>query len=407
MSRCSRPSTEDAGSGETPSRTTATCPRRLLRVEWSPREAYCGDRVALIGTAQNMQPNTEANASITPRGATAATDRVRGTGQDTFNLPWQVHNVLFTGTPKPQTCELIGRLVVEGQLAETPDPLVVRRVPDRGPEAVSFHLTSGVYRWDCNYNLQVQNDDLRVTITLHIQKAWLGKWVSFDPAALPGGDGRSGWAFVKQDGATWKYWHTSSSSWRALPRNISAYTVNDIIFVRSGTSYVGLDDASQTWPEAFPEPTNYESRKTAWRNNIQSVWDNQFKLLRTDCPSSAPRSCCCWNIRVEMNWSETSGDKQMYAVWSQQNERSNARDWYLSDPDDGMAGHECGHLFGAYDEYLPDGALDPATNTVENDSIMGQNLTRAHERHFNNLRDQAASKINGWISRTWTFSVVR
>ena len=107
---------------------------------------------------------------------------------------------------------------------------------------------------------------------------------------------------------------------------------------------------------------------------------------------------------MEVKWDDNAGDKLVYAIAAQDWERSNAKDWYLSEHRLGVAGHECGHLLGAYDEYTG-GAIDTATNIIDNDSIMGQNLTKGHPRHLDGLRDQVKSKINGWIGRSWDFEV--
>jgi hypothetical protein len=49
--------------------------------------------------------------------------------------------------------------------------------------------------------------------------------------------------------------------------------------------------------------------------------------------------------------------------------------------------------------------VEPATNKIEDDSIMGQNLTKGYPRHLDGLRDQAKTKINEWTGRTWDFEI--
>ena len=121
------------------------------------------------------------------------------------------------------------------------------------------------------------------------------------------------------------------------------------------------------------------------------------------CKSSASNQCT-WRIRVKVEWSDDPGNKLIYAIWSQDWERSNAKDWYLSENRAGVAAHEDGHLLGAYDEYTG-GAVDPATSKVEDDSIMGQNLTKGYPRHLDGIRDQAKTLINGLTGRIWDFEV--
>jgi hypothetical protein len=430
----------------------ANCPKKLIKVVWSHHEAYCGNPVALLGTAQNMDPDTPATAEVTAEGK-GHIITLNGKGQNTFNLPWEVKDVVFEGPGMPEQYNLKGKLSAAGQTAETKKLLEVHRVPDKVPDPVRFSRTSAEfvdfdpskdggksgrvtvkkdgatwkywdtatsawttlpraianytknsYGWDAKFKMGVDKDKLKVTLTLQIKTAWLGKWVRFDPAAPPAGDGKAGRAFVKKDGVDWKYWNTAPKAWTALPRNIASYKVNDIVFIKKEGKFVGRTDASQKWPEAFLDPpSNLNKMKTDWLDNLHNVWDNKFNLHRKNCKSSSDK-CCTWRIRVKANWSENAGDKLVYAVWAQDYEGSDAQDWYLSDPGVETGGHEGGHLLGAYDEYNG-GALDKATYKIEDDSIMGINLTKAYARHFDGLRDQAKKKINGWIKRNWDFEV--
>ena len=117
-------------------------------------------------------------------------------------------------------------------------------------------------------------------------------------------------------------------------------------------------------------------------------------------------SCCSWRVRVKVEWnaSAVASDKEIFAISAQEWERSNAKDWYLTEERIGVAAHECGHLLGAYDEYTG-GAVDLTTNKIEDASIMGADLSVAHARHLDGLRDQAKNIINAAIGRSWTFEV--
>jgi len=380
-----------------------SCPlkeKKLLTAEWSPKEAWCSDTVSLNGTAVNFDPNTKATAQVSySKGALATLD---GNGQNSFALSWQVANLSFKGADAPNQYEVKAILSALGQSAETKELLKVKRVPDKAPAQVSFTRSSGIYGWTASFKLGIEKDTLKVEQVLQIKKAWLGKSITFDPAQ---DGGLTGTAFVKKDGATWKYWNTASTpkQWAALPRAVTAYTVKNLVFIKSGANFVGRDDASQIWPEAFAEPSNYESKKTDWLANIHSVWENKFILVHKGCKSSSANQCS-WKIRVKVEWSDDPGDKLVYAIWAQDWERSNAKDWYLTETRVGVAAHEDGHLFGAYDEYTG-GAVDTATNKIEDDSIMGQNLTKGFPRHLDGVRDQAKTLINGLTGRNWEFEI--
>ena len=384
------------------------CPlkdKELIEAQWQPEEAWCCDEVKLTGKAKNFDPNTQAAGEGTIDGKGKVAD-LSGEGQNSFSLPWKV-KVDFSGDSPPQQYEVKGKLSAGGFTKETDQPLVVKRVPDKDPEAVSFNRTSGRFGWTAAFKIGVQGSEVKVEQTLQIKKAWVGKFVNFDPAHSPGGDGRSGWFWIKKSGAQWKFWDKEASpkAWKNLPRPIGSYSPTNVIFIKDGDEYKkrkndGTGDDNFVWPEAFPEPTNYEAKKTAWLNNIHSVWDDNFDLVKKDCDAD----CGKWRIRVTCQWSDSAGDKLVYAVWAQEWERSNAKDWYLTENRAGVSGHECGHLLGAYDEYTG-GALDPATNKVEADTIMGQNLTTGKPRHLDGFRDEAKKKFKSWTGKDWDLEV--
>ncbi len=378
------------------------CPlkdKKLIEVEWSPKKAMCGDDVSLKATAKNYPDNTDCSGEALKEGSSVASLKVKG--ENTFPMPWKVKDVVFKGDSMPEKYDLLGKASALGETVQTEKPLEIKRLADQADTAISWHLTSGIYGWDAAFRINVAKGVINVKQTLQVKKAWLGKWVSFDNTL----DGRSGWGWVKKVGPTWKFWDTSATPkvWRNLPRAISLYTVNKVVFIKSGTKFVDRGNASNEWPEAFAEPSNYASKKADWLSNIHSVWDNKFKLKRKDCPSSSD-DCCSWGLRFKVNWSDSAGDKLVYAIWAQEWERSNASDWYLTENRLGVAGHECGHLLGAYDEYTG-GAVDTTTNTIDADSIMGQNLTSAKERHLNEMRDKMKGKINGWTGKSWDFEI--
>ena len=238
-----------------------------------------------------------------------------------------------------------------------------------------------------------------ITQTIEVKKAWLGKWLAFNSAH----DGRSDRVYIKKIATTWKFWDTTvtPNAWTNLPRPISNYTINNMVFVQSGSHFVSRDNSSFRWPEAFAQPANYNTKLNNWLNNINSVWHDKFTLKRKTCNTA---NCCEWKIKVKAAWSNTPADKTIYAIWAQEWERSNAKDWYLTENRVSVAAHEAGHLLGAYDEYTG-GAVDPVTPQIDANSIMGNNLSIAKARHFNNLRDNVKIKINTWISKNWDFEI--
>lgn len=381
------------------------CPLRRLSVQWSVDEVYCADPAALNGTASGITEEVEAQATILSKGNAVGSGSAKG--QSNFKVDWKASGINFekpAGT-MPEKLPVVGQLSADGLQATTPKALAAKRLPDKAPEKVSFTCKSpksvngtNNYEWTAAFKLGVEDASIKLKQTLQIKKAWLGKWVSLDAKK---DKTAQGWGFVKKDGVAWKYWNNTDSAWKALPRDIGQYTVTNIVFVEKGGKFVGRDDATQTWPESFSQPKDYESMKTKWLKNIHDTWDKKFKVKHKECTGVG---LCEWDLRVQVNWSAGAGDKLVWAIWAADWERSNASDWFLSETRLGVAGHECGHLLGAYDEYTG-GAIHPKTKKIVDNSIMGQNLTTAYPRHLDDMRKQLKKKISSWIGRDWPLVV--
>lgn len=387
-----------AGSGD--HEVTLQVTRRILEIAWDKEKARCSDAVKLEVTSQALAAG-RTKAKVTSDGKQVTELEADTAEKHTFDLT--VKDQPFTGAAMPEHRDFEAEAAADGMTARAPKPLRLERVPDMPLAPVSFHLTSGIYGWDAKFKAGITKEKAEISLTLVIEKAWLGKQVVFDPD--PAADGKAGTFYVKKVGAAWKYWDSGATpkAWTALPRAIGSYAVTSIVFVKSGTKYVSRDDATVEWPEAFTDPANYDTKKDAWLKNIHDVWDDKFDLVHDDCKSEDAKKCR-WRLRLKAAWHATTGDKKVYAIHAQDWERSNAKDWYLSEHRLGVAGHEAGHLLGAYDEYAG-GATDPADPKIEDDTIMGQNLTKALPRHLNGLRDQLAKLVNDKISRTWKFAI--
>lgn len=419
MSKGKQTTPPRAAGGDKPAgAASAGCTPKLIEVHWSPREAMCGDPVRLIATAEHMPADTsgQGKAVITTSGDKNVLSETT-TGQAQFEFPktdfWKVKDVVFSGTPLPLEHKLKGKATAAGQTVETKpeEPLVVKRIPDKDPaEEVSASVTSSgfVCTWDSVFKIGFKDNKFTTFLQMHYKKAWVGKWISFDSAH---DGGRTGWAFIKKVGTDWKFWDTSAATpaWTALPRAIGSYTVNSLVFIKDGTDYK-VRGGTAEWPEAFPNPADFDTVKDTWLNNINSTWDGKFKLHRKGCPSS-DANCCTWPVKVQASWNADSGQKLVYLVWTQQwagtdDGRSDAQDWYIGDSRSGLAPHEFGHLLGAYDEYTG-GALDPAAGIIDPNTIMGQNLPLTPKtRHMKNWCEQVTAKIRAWTGHTaWEFEV--
>jgi len=385
-----------------PPPTPAPEAEKALTAKWGQDKAYCGDEVHLLGDAKNLGGSTAAQGTLAYTGQKPL-GTLDGKGEHHFDLPWNVIKGPFMGMPLPEAQELEASLAAGGLKAYVPRPLKIFRAPDIAETPITFARSSPPYAWSAAFRAALTGDGIEIRQTLELKTAWLGKWVKLDPTK---DKTQLTWAFVKKVATTWKFWDSSSTDadkWKPLPRSMASYTVNNMFFVKSGSDFVDRTDSSRKWPEAFPEPANLEDKKKAWLKNIHEVWDKKFALHREGCKSTA-KNCCAWKLKVTVNWSDKPGDKTVYAVWASEWERSNAKDWYLTESRLGVAAHECGHLLGAYDEYSG-GAIDPASKKIDDDTIMGANLTRGLPRHLDGMRDELAKIIQGKVPRSWKFLI--
>lgn len=387
------------------------CKERSLTVEWTTAEVYCADMASMNGQAVGIESKVTGSGSVEVSKDTVGSPSVEG--QTSFPLKWQASGVDFAPAPPakglPPKLPAIGKLSADGMSATTPKALVVKRLPDQPLAQVSIACKSPKkvngehnYGWTAKFKLGVEDAKIKVNQTLQIKKAWSGRRVRFRRLK---DKVKQRWAYVKKDGADWKYWDEADSAWKATPRDITAYdkSVETIVFVKSGSSFKGRDKPALTWPESFAEPTNYEEMKGKWLKNIADTWGRVFLVKHKKCTGVG---LCQWDIDVDVKWSTTAGDKLVWAIWAAEWERSNASDWFLSEHRLSVAGHECGHLLAAYDEYKG-GAIHPKTKKIEADTIMGQNLTTARPRHLDDFKKELRKKIKGWIGRDWELEIKR
>lgn len=405
----------DADQGFSPKKSggkaTEECPpckERWLKVAWTTEEVYCADMATMSGEACGI------DSEVTGQGTVKVADKGVGSpsapGQSSFKLEWKACGVDFAAEPPakslPPKLPAIGELSADGMSATTPKALVVKRLPDQPLAAVTIACQSpktvngtNNYAWTAAFQLGVKDAKIKLEQTLQIKKGWLGKWVTFDPAK---DKLKQTFGYVKKDGAAWKYWDDTAAAWQALPRAATDYTINNMVFVDAGGGkFKSRDQPAFSWPESFAEPAEYETMKKDWLKNIHDVWSRVFLVKHKECTGVG---LCQWDLDVDVKWSDNAGDKLVYAIWAAEWERSNASDWYLSEDRLGVAGHECGHLLAAYDEYTG-GAIHPTTKVIEDDTIMGASLTTARPRHLDDLRDEIRKKIKGWIGRDWELEI--
>jgi hypothetical protein len=154
-------------------------------------------------------------------------------------------------------------------------------------------------------------------------------------------------------------------------------------------------------------------KKKRWKQQIEGVWDRQFKVHRKDCHRGATcdcyaeQGCCAYAIRILCEWAGGQGKQvDLHAGANQASGWGTPLWWYshtwweeASGVPSTVRAHEFGHQIGMYDEY-PAGACDPARLFTNVTSSVMSSGSFVYERHFTEFHDWFKSKAGGEIGDT-------
>jgi hypothetical protein len=385
--------------------------RRLIQIEWVDREGWCSETANIRGTTQNWGDGE--NVSITVNrvnpGAQVASFQAPVSGNQ-FTHAWQVLEVL----PPRQAGHYVERMPVNGHAEgqTTATPLELRFIPNA--PRTNYH--SG----NANFDLSAADYEMRVERDVEYVKGWGGEVVSLGASvpATTGGllDGQyawSGYRWMKQVGLTRKYW--DGSAWQDLPAGFVLADSNNIAvgFYLDGTAY--RCQQGGTWPEAFTDwdinAADKQQKIRQWEESIRTTWTGKFDIKRRECRSSET-SCCRYSVRASASFLLRAAFSTGMLVVADGNIRSSTALFFIDDPDLPMAAHEFGHYMGNPDEY--DGATsldaslneDGAVNGIDEDSIMGQNMTRVKRRHFRTVCQHFGDMVRTNCGKSYTYEAV-
>lgn len=130
--------------------------------------------------------------------------------------------------------------------------------------------------------------------------------------------------------------------------------------------------------------TPTDDLKGIWKSGIESIWGNTFDIFD---------GTYLYDTLFNVDWLTTSTGADHTVEVHAGDGFIDLENWYTGSPShwgyhnqDLVAAHEFGHMIGLYDEYAT-GALDPVTNLVRDDSIMGANLASPQTNHFDSFMD--------------------
>ncbi|MBQ4829027.1 hypothetical protein J8L84_07040 [Alteromonas sp. MMG017] len=142
--------------------------------------------------------------------------------------------------------------------------------------------------------------------------------------------------------------------------------------------------------------TGYEpgsALRDIWEDGIESIWSNAFDLSD---------GTYFYDTVFNVDWVDTWGASDHYINVRNGDGFTNLRQWYTGNPSGWgypyqgiIAAHEFGHMIGLFDEYTG-GALDPVTELIRADSIMGQDLSSPQIDHFDAFLEWA--QVNSGVA---------
>jgi hypothetical protein len=422
-------------SSTAPGATTADCPKvkKVVTLKWDKPETWCSEGGPISGTTVNYSDGESLPIAVTDHADKSAVTTLQGqVAGNAFNNPWNVIDVLPTGGPswKP-------RRSLDGETSgvKTPKPMDVRFIPNvkraskthscqynRTDAGATAAKQVGV---SCRFELESVNYLLTFYGVLKYVRGWGKERLQLGDATLTGGFTLFGstnhWGYL--DAATGKFKYWDGTAWKDTPASWTPDNSNHfgIPFYKSGSKWVCRDDSSLSWPKALSDwPDNKfkgsgnltDKTLATWKTNIQAVWTDKFDIKRKECKSSKAQ-CCRYKTRCVVDFQEVSAYADGVIIIVYEDVRSDSGMWALGDTRYGLAPHEFGHLLGAPDEYGGVGTTqlgvsdsDGLNNGIDDDCIMGVNLTNTKKRHYKGICEVLALLVTDQFGKNYTYEAV-
>ena len=332
---------------------------KITKLEFGEAESCCGDLVELKGETQNFQDGAEVNITMWRSfGQSVAMENCQvEVSGNKFSQYWQS----VRGPYEPnREAEYSGAAFGEGGPVESTNKHLVKTVPE----------TSG-------REIVRQGTSLQSLVEVNDQGTAIG--------AIP------------------------------LPNEVPfTWDVHFGINVKDGELVVTKEILFSGTPATA-------AQLTSWKQEIEAVWDNKFKIHRLGCmrgdACNCSNGCCMYPIRIRCEWGFQHGDAVSLDAGDSdpQNNRGWASHrWYQrSGPNDipewappPARPHEFGHLLGLYDEYYGGGVLrvnGAAIHENDDSSIMGGGTT-VYPRHMQEFKDWFDNHAGSVIGGTYLVS---
>ena len=390
--------------------TVASCPlleKKLVEIKWLQEHVWCSEKAKISGKTENYNDGESEQVNVIAKNDNTEVKQfdvvVCG---NRFDHEWQVLDVL----QKKQADKYVEEMEVDGKAKDktTPTPLKIHFIPN-----VQKKRYTGGPSW-CHFNLSAQEYVLKVEEDVEYVKGWGAEAVKLEDSvpASTGGlltGSLAGYRWMKTVGVDKKYW--DGAAWQVLPIEPDSSNKKTVGFYKNGskfTSYYSLD-----WPENFTDwnidAADKQQKIQGWSGKIKEVWTGEFDIRRKECASSENK-CCRYKIGASATFTQKNSYTNGRLIIADGYIRSNTSLFFI-DQREMTAVHEFGHYIGNLDEYegaTVDTSLneDGAVNGIDEDSIMGANLTEVKKRHFRTVCKHFSDMVTEKISKNYTYEAV-
>lgn len=392
----------------------------VSNLRWEPEKGSCGDKVKLLGDT-TLPDGTEIKVNLRPaRGASpdlpAFLPTIASGGKITHE--WEIQNVAFKDGPN-----FLDFVNVEATPEVAPGVTAILKVEallDAAEETFKEDRTWSGFSNHSEFKQKIEKFKNIVNASFNVIKAWGGYYVNLTSAGVTGTAGGCPWAghrWARSVGANPMApdQYFDGTNWVPLPAGFVLTGTNHsaLGFYKSGGNFVSTQGG--TWPGSFADydfnSATYTKRRADWIADTHRQWTDVFHIRRKDCHSVAATRCCRYEVDVTLSFNVVTTFAGGVIPLCPGTLRSNAGVWFMDETRISVAAHETGHHMDNPDEYAG-GAVDPTLNGdgavagIDNDSIMGQNLTVTKKRHYRSFVEMNKRLIKSAYKRDYNYEVV-